>query len=133
VGKDWQAGVVGIGVDIIEVARMREALNRHPERFPDRVFTADERRYCAAGAHPEERYAVRYAAKEAVMKALGTGWARGVGFRDIEVTRGPDGAPDIRLGGKAAQRAGEMGVERIHLSLSHGREQAVAMVVLSGP
>ena len=130
--KDLPGGIVGIGVDIVEVARMREAVSRNPERFPARVFTAAERRYCDQGARPEQRYAVRYAAKEAAMKALGTGWARGVTFRDIDVTRDADGAPGLRLGGEAGKRAADMGVEQIHLSLSHGREQAVAMVILAG-
>lgn len=124
-------GVVGIGVDIIEVERVREILGRHPSRFPRRVFTEAEAAYCSRGAHPAERYAARYAAKEAVMKALGTGWSRGVTFRDIEIVRAPSGAPAVRLAGAAQRRAQGLGVTRIDVSLSHGRQHAVAMVVLS--
>jgi len=125
-------GVIGIGVDLIEIDRVRDVLTRHPGRFPARCFTEAEAAYCRRGAHPEERFAARFAAKEAVMKALGTGWNHGVNFRDIEVTRQPSGAPGIRLAGAALEVANRLGVERIALSLSHGRDQAIAFVIFSG-
>lgn len=125
-------GVISVGVDLIEVARVREVLDRHPERFPQRVFTEAESAYCRRSVHAAERFAARYAAKEAVMKALGTGWNHGVAFRDIEVTRQASGAPGIRLEGIARVVAERLGVARIDLSLSHSREHAIAMVVFSG-
>jgi len=126
------SGVIGVGVDLIEIERVRDVLGRHPERFPARCFTEAEAAYCRRGAHAEERFAARFAAKEAVMKALGTGWNHGVNFKDIEVTRQPSGAPGIRLAGAALAVANRLGVEHIALSLSHGREQAIAFVVFSG-
>jgi len=126
------SGVVGLGVDLIEIGRVREVLERHPERFPARCFTEAETAYCRRGAHAEERFAARFAAKEAVMKALGTGWSDGVNFRDIEVTRQASGAPGIRLAGAALAVANRLGVQRIDLSLSHGRDQAIAIVIFSG-
>ncbi len=125
-------GVVSIGVDIVDVRRVGSVLERHPERFARRVFTEGEVADCAATAHPAQRYAARFAAKEAMMKALGTGWAEGVGFRDIEVVRAATGKPFIRLSGVALQRSKRLGVSRIDLSMSHTREHAVAMVVCSG-
>jgi len=129
---DLPTGVLGVGVDLIEIARVREVLSRHPERFPERCFTAAESEYCRRAAHAEERFAARFAAKEAVMKALGTGWSHGVAFRDIEVTRQTSGAPGIRLAGAALAVANCLGVRRIDLSLSHGRDQAIAIVIFSG-
>jgi len=126
------SGVIGVGVDLIEIERVRDLLGRHPERFPARCFTEAEAAYCRRGAHAEERFAARFAAKEAVMKALGTGWNHGVNFKDIEVTRRPSGAPGIRLAGAALAVANRLGVEHIALSLSHGRDQAIAFVVFSG-
>ena len=125
-------GVIGLGVDLIEIERVREVLARHPDRFAARCFTEAEAAYCRRGAHAEERFAARFAAKEAVMKALGTGWSQGVNFRDIEVTRQPSGAPGIRLAGAARAIADRLGVQRIDLSLSHGRDQAIAIVIFSG-
>ena len=130
--KQPVSGVIGIGVDIIEVPRVSAVLQRHPDRFPHRVFTVGERDYSSRGVHAAERYAARYAAKEAVMKALGTGWSQGVTFRDIEVIRSPAGAPGIRLAGAARSRAKDLGVDRIDVSLSHCHEYAVAMVIMSG-
>ncbi len=126
------SGVIGVGVDLVEVGRMQEVLERHPKRFPERVFTEAEAAYCRRSVHAAERFAARFAAKEAVMKALGTGWDRGVAFRDIEVTRKPSGVPGVRLTGIAREVAERLGVARIDLSLSHSREHAIAMVVFSG-
>jgi len=118
--------VLGIGVDIIEVARIHAALDnpRTGERFRARVFTADEIAYCQRRRNGHESYAARFAAKEAMMKALG----RAYGWREIEVIRGK-GAPSIRLHGRAATRAAELGITRIHLALSHTAGMAIANVV----
>jgi len=125
-------GVLGVGVDLVEVDRVEEVLKRHPERFARKVFTEAEAAYCRRSVRAAERFAARYAAKEAVMKALGTGWGRGVNFRDIEVVRAPSGRPSIQLSGAARGLARQLGVDRIDLSLTHGRDLAVAVVVFSG-
>jgi holo-[acyl-carrier protein] synthase len=124
--------ILGIGVDIVEVDRIQRAVERHGGSFVDRVFTPDEAGYCRRSPHPEQRFSTRFAAKEAALKALGTGWAQGLGFRDVEVLNNHLGAPSIRLHGKAAERADAMGVERILVSLSHHHDFAVAQVLLEG-
>ena len=117
---------LGSGVDIIEISRVGEVLNRFGQRFLDRIFTPEEIAYCR-GRLPN--LAARFAAKEAVMKSLGTG-VRGVGWKDIEVIRHDSGAPAIRLHGRAKSRAQRLGLEEISVSLSHSREYAVAFVVV---
>ncbi len=124
--------VTGIGIDLVEVARVRELLERHGERFKARTFTEAETTYCDACADPAMHYAARFAAKEAAAKALGTGFAQGVSWRDIEVAREDSGRPVLRLHGGAAERALALGVRACHLSLSHTRELAQAQVVLDG-
>ena len=113
------------GVDIIEIARIKDVAERHGERFLKRVYTPGEVAYCRGRA---PQLASRFAAKEAVMKALGTG-TTGVGWRDIEVVRGRGGPPTIRLHGRALRRAETMGIDNLAVSLSHSREFAVASVV----
>ena len=113
------------GVDIIEIARVKDVAERHGERFLKRVYTPGEVAYCRGRA---PQLASRFAAKEAVMKALGTG-TTGVGWRDIEVMRGRGGPPTIRLHGRARRRAETMGIDNLAVSLSHSREFAVASVV----
>ncbi len=113
------------GVDIIEISRVRGVLERYGHRFLDRIYTLEEIAYCQ-GRPPN--LAARFAAKEATMKALGTG-VRGVGWKDIEVVRHESGAPSIKLRGRAERRARRLGVQEIALSLSHSREYAVAFVV----
>jgi holo-[acyl-carrier protein] synthase len=122
--------VVGIGVDIEEVGRIREAIERHGQRLIDRVYTAGEVAYVETKANRWERYAARFAAKEAAMKALGTGWAEGVGWRDVEIVNEPGGRPTLVLHGRARERANALGCDRTWVSLSHTRAQAVAQVVL---
>jgi holo-[acyl-carrier protein] synthase len=125
--------IVGTGLDVAEVARVRAALDdpRTGARFRARVFTAGEQRYCEArGAGMYESYAARFAAKEATMKALGHGWGRHVGWLDVEVVREDDGRPTVRLHDKAAATGAAAGVTRVHLALTHTRELAVAQVVL---
>ena len=113
------------GVDIIEIARVKDVAERHGERFLKRIYTPGEVAYCRGRA---PQLASRFAAKEAVMKALGTG-TRGVGWRDIEVVRLRGGPPTIKLHGRALQVAERLGIERLAVSLSHSREFAVASVV----
>src|SRR5271155_5710409 len=122
--------IVGTGIDIAEVHRIRQSIERFGDRFLQRVFTAGEIRYCDSKANRFERYAARFAAKEAAMKALGTGWNHGVRWRDCEVTRMPTGRPSISFHGKAGEFAANMGVKHAALSLSHTAEQAIAQVIL---
>jgi holo-[acyl-carrier protein] synthase len=123
--------IVGTGVDMIEVERVQRALSRlgTGDRFRQRVFTESEIAYCESRGRPRyQSYAARFAAKEAMMKALGTGWNRHVGWNDIEVLRQRGRAPMIVLHGKAAEFAGRCGITRIHLSLSHTASFAIAFV-----
>jgi len=122
--------IVGTGIDIAEVPRIREAIERHGERFLKRIFTEGEIQYCESKANRVERYAARFAAKEAGMKAIGTGWNHGVRWRDIEVARKPGGRPTLVLHGKAAELAAKLGATNIALSLTHTAEQAFAQVIL---
>jgi holo-[acyl-carrier protein] synthase len=122
--------IVGTGIDIAEVPRIREAIERHGERFLKRIFTEGEIQYCESKANRVERYAARFAAKEAGMKAIGTGWNHGVRWRDIEVARKPGGRPTLLLHGKAAEFAAQLGATNIALSLTHTAEQAFAQVIL---
>lgn len=122
--------IVGTGIDIAEVPRIREVLERHGERFLKRIFTEGEIQYCESKANRVERYAARFAAKEAGMKAIGTGWNHGVRWRDIEVVRKPGGRPTLLLHGKAAEFAAKLGATNIALSLTHTAEQAFAQVIL---
>jgi len=123
---------VGVGVDLVEVARARAMIADKGAHVFDRLLTRAEADYCRSRPDPAEHVAVRLAAKEAVYKALqGSEAARGIGWRDIEVTRAPDGRPDVELSGLAASRAKELGVSKVLLSLSHTHQAAVAIAVLS--
>ena len=122
--------IVGTGIDIAEVPRIRRAIERFGDRFLHRIFTAGEMRYCDSKANRMERYAPRFAAKEAAMKALGTGWNHGVRWRDCEVTRLPGGRPTMAFHGVAAEFATRLGVKNAALSISHTAEQAIAQVIL---
>ena len=122
--------IVGTGIDIAEVPRVRKALERFGDRFVRRIFTAGEIRYCDSKANRVERYAARFAAKEAAMKALGTGWNHGVRWRDCEVVRIPGGRPTMSFHGRAAEFAARLGVKHTALSLTHTAEQAMAQVIL---
>ena len=122
--------IVGTGIDIAEVPRIAQAISRFGDRFLHRIFTAGEMRYCDSKANRVERYAARFAAKEAAMKALGTGWNHGVRWRDCEVTRMPGGRPTLTLHGKAGEFAVKLGVHNIALSLTHTADQAMAQVIL---
>src|SRR5215470_7169358 len=124
--------IVGTGVDIAEVARIAAAVDRFGDRFLQRVFTAGEIAYCLSKVNRHERLAARFAAKEAAMKAIGTGLRRGVTWQDVEVVRTPGQRPQLRLSGQAAEFANRLGCKRMHLSLSHTTEQAIAHVILEG-
>src|SRR5215467_7958382 len=122
--------IVGTGVDIAEVGRIKAAVERFGERFLRRVFTPDEVRYCLGKPNTAERLAARFAAKEAGMKAIGTGLRHGVTWQDVEVVRVPGQRPRLRFSGKAAEFAASLGCKRTHLSLSHTADQAIAHVIL---
>jgi holo-[acyl-carrier protein] synthase len=122
--------IVAIGIDIIEVARIREVLLRTP-RFRDRVFTAAEREYCdSRGAVAAQHYAARFAAKEAALKALQTGWRGGITWHDIEITSRESGAPVLTFNGEVKRLMESSGATVAHLSMSHTSEHAIAQVVL---
>ena len=122
--------IVGTGVDLAEVPRIREAATRFGKRFVQRVYTPAEIAYVERKANRFERYAARFAAKEAGMKAIGTGWRHGVRWQDFEVMNLPSGRPTLRLHGKAAEFATRLGVKHIALSLTHTSEMALAYVIL---
>src|SRR5580700_12236766 len=122
--------IVGTGIDIAEVPRTAESIQRFGDRFIARIFTEGEIRYCGSKANSVERYAARFAAKEAAMKALGTGWNHGVTWRDVEVSRMPGGRPTITFHGKAAEFAAKLGAKHVALSLTHTAEHAIAQVIL---
>jgi holo-[acyl-carrier protein] synthase len=122
--------ILGTGVDLAEVPRIRSAIERFGERFVRRIYTPLEIAYVDRKANRFERYAARFAAKEAGMKAIGTGWDHGVTWKDIEVSNLPSGQPTLRLHGAAARIAEKMGVKRISLSLTHTAELAMAHVIL---
>jgi holo-[acyl-carrier protein] synthase len=117
------------GIDIVEVPRIARMLREHGERFLERCFTAAEREYCLAGKRRDEHLAGRFAAKEAVLKALGTGWKNGIAWTDVEVVRDQSGAPSVRLHGPAARLAAERGIGVWSLSLSHTAGYAVASAI----
>jgi holo-[acyl-carrier protein] synthase len=122
--------IVGIGTDLAEVGRIRQSVAEYGDRFLNRVFTQVERDYAMRKKNFPERLAARFAAKEAGMKAIGTGWRMGVTWQDFEVANEPSGRPTLRLSGVAARRAAELGAKRISLSLTHTAETAFAVVIL---
>jgi len=122
--------IAGIGIDVAEVDRIREAIERHGHRFTSRIYTAAEIAYVERKANRFERYAARFAAKEAGMKAIGTGWKGGVRWQDFEVSNLPSGRPTLQLHGEAARIAAVMGVRSIALSITHTAAQGVAIVIL---
>jgi holo-[acyl-carrier protein] synthase len=123
--------ILGIGVDLVEISRVRSMIASQGERAIAKLFTEDERAYCSGMANPARHYAVRVAAKEAAFKALsGSEEARGIGWREMEVELDEVGRPSLRLHGRASARAKELGVARSWISLSHGDDLATAFVVL---
>lgn len=119
---------VGVGVDMVEVVRMRTILDRTPS-FRDKAFSSQEIAYCASKANPAMHFAARFAAKEAVVKALGTGFAAGIGLHDIEVVVSEKGRPAVVLSGRALEVAQDSSITDIEISLSHTETEAVAFVV----
>lgn len=122
--------IVGTGIDIAEVGRIAQSIDRFGRRFLERIFTPDEIRYCESKANKAERYAARFAAKEAAMKAIGTGWNRGVTWHDVEVSRAPGGRPTITYHKRAAEFFRALGAVRAHLSITHTADSALAQVIL---
>jgi holo-[acyl-carrier protein] synthase len=121
--------IYGIGIDVVEVERIASAIERHGEPFLARLFTADERAYCAAQKRPALHYAARFAAKEAVSKALGTGIGGEAGWLDLEIVRDISGAPKLVLSGAAADFARVKGIDEIQISLTHAKEYAAANAI----
>jgi holo-[acyl-carrier protein] synthase len=124
--------ILAIGIDIVDVTRIEQAVERHGERFLNRVFTPAEVAYCDARGARFVHYAGRFAAKEAAMKALGTGWGSGVAWREVEILPSAGGPPQLTFTGTALERLTSLGASRAHLSISHTGSLAVAQVVLEG-
>ncbi len=129
----WADMVIGLGLDLVEVDRIRASLDRFGDRFLDRIFTRQERRYCASKRFPAQHLAGRFAAKEAAAKALGTGLSRGVAWHEFEVVRQPGRPPELALFGRALHLAEALGVARISLSLTHTDRYATAIVIFESP
>jgi holo-[acyl-carrier protein] synthase len=129
--------IISMGIDIVEIEEIKKSIE-NSKRFVQRVFTEHEKEYCEHKIDKYPHYAARYAVKEAVMKALGTGWDKGIQWKQVEVTNGNRrtetgvGKPEIRLSGEALKHAEEMGVNNIFVSLSHSRDYAVASVIFEG-
>jgi holo-[acyl-carrier protein] synthase len=121
--------IIGLGIDIAEIDRIEQAMARHGRHFLERVFTPQEIEYAESHLKKAERYAGRFAAKEAAMKALGTGWRGGIRWVDIEVVRHRGGRPSLELRGAARERAEQMGVKNISISITHSGNLAVAEVI----
>jgi holo-[acyl-carrier protein] synthase len=121
--------IIGMGIDVEEVERIQGAMERQGERFLRRIFTEKEKVYCEQFRDKYERYAGRFAVKEAAMKALGTGWSRGVRWVDIEVSRLRGGPPTLELKGEARKIADRLGVKNIAISITHTPTQAMAQVI----
>ncbi len=124
--------IVGTGVDLAEVDRIRESIERFGEKFLKRIYTEREIAYVERKANKYERYAARFAAKEAGMKAIGTGWRKGVRWQDFEVVNLPSGRPTLKLHGVAAEFAARLGVTNVQLSLTHTAQSGLAYVILEG-
>ena len=122
--------IIGIGTDIFEINRMKKRIEKEPE-FIQSVFTSQEIKYCEQFKFKEQNFAARFAAKEALMKALGIGYNNGISFSEIEISNNPAGKPEITLTGKALEFANKSGVTNIHVSLSHSKKQAIAFVILT--
>ena len=124
--------IIGIGTDIIECDRIGRMLSQHGERFTNHVFTEEEVQYCSGRKIAEQHFAGRWAAKEAVLKALGTGWIAGITWKDVEVVIQLGGKPTIQLHRGAAQKASERGIAEVFISISHCKSHATATAIAVG-
>jgi len=125
--------ILGIGTDITECERIRRMLERHPESFTKRVFTVAENAYCSRGKRQSvEHYTGRWAAKEAILKALGTGWSGKITWHDVEILNEPGGKPCVNLTGAASEVAKNQGITEIQISISHCASHAVAFAIAMG-
>ncbi|MDH5526288.1 MAG: holo-ACP synthase [Nitrospirota bacterium] len=124
--------IVGLGMDLVQRSRIEDAIRKHGERFKKRIFTESERAYCDPKPHAPLHYAGMWAVKESLVKALGTGFSGGIGWRDIQVGHDERGKPEVTLSGKAAERAQAIGVTRIHCTITHDTDLSAAQVVLEG-
>ena len=122
--------IKGIGIDTVQLERIARVYAEYGEKFLARILTAAEREYVLRWADPVPRIAGRFAAKEACMKALGTGWGAGIRWRDIEVRRGAAGAPEANLSGRAADRLSELGASRVHCTITHSDDHAMSMIII---
>jgi holo-[acyl-carrier protein] synthase len=130
--SELRRGIIGHGVDIVEVSRIAQSLEKHEESFLTKCFTKQEVLDSGDSSRRAEHLAVRFAAKEAALKAIGTGWSQGIGWTDVEVVRLDSGKPELRVTGKAADIAGSMGIDRWFVSLSHTKSDAIASVIAEG-
>ena len=126
------AQIIGIGTDIIECLRIAQMIERHGELFINRVYTPHEIQYCQRRKLATQHYAARWAGKEAVLKALGTGWRKGISWRDIEIHNDPGGRPSVAIHGGALLVMEQLGIIEMHISLSHCRSHATAYAVAEG-
>jgi holo-[acyl-carrier protein] synthase len=124
--------ITGIGIDVVQNERIQESIRRFGDRFLNRIYTETEQQYCKKTANPTVHFAARFAAKEAAFKALGTGWAAGVKWKDVEVVRLPSGQPELHLYGEALARATTLGAKRFYVSLTHDQMVSSAVVILEG-
>lgn len=124
--------LIGIGIDVVEVERIADALGRHGEAFGERIFTERERAYCSSQRRPALHYAARFAAKEAVAKAFGTGIGKDLGWLDMEIIRRPSGEPALELSGTGKAYAEATGITDVKISLTHARDYAAANAVALG-
>jgi holo-[acyl-carrier protein] synthase len=122
--------IIGVGVDVIEIGRIEKVLAQRGEKFTSKMYTETEVEYCNRHRASAAHFAGRFAAKEAAMKALGVGWGRNAGWRDIEVTNDERGKPHLGMTGSAAETAQGLGVKRTYVSLSHSRGTACAVVIM---
>jgi holo-[acyl-carrier protein] synthase len=121
--------IAGLGIDLVEIERFAAAVKRQGPPFLQRLFTAAERRYCDGHRNRMPHYSARFAAKEAVLKALGTGWSGGIRWTDVEILREKSGPVKVRLSGRARKAASEKGIRRVHLSITHAESHAAAIAV----
>jgi len=124
--------LIGIGIDVVEVSRIKSSLDEFDGRFQTKIFTEAERDYCAKQKRPELHFAGRFAAKEAIAKAFGTGIGKDVGWLDMEIIRRPSGEPEVKLSGSAAEYATKRGVQQVMVSLTHAKHYAAANAVIMG-